>query len=173
MDQTSGEIVLDHKMFADVNPKFRVNLEEYLHDEDHDPYVQEDGVIYFEFGKVPSSRKQFISGQIRGLVEPEDAFVADELQALLCSGVVPGYALSERFWGYFQIEDSSLKPIEGGENLVEELQIDPKRRAMISDLIRYHNSHPAPMKDLVAEKGNGIIILLHGSPGCGKTLTAD
>lgn len=29
------------------------------------------------------------------------------------------------------------------------------------------------MGDIIAGKGNGLIILLHGSPGTGKTLTAE
>lgn len=29
------------------------------------------------------------------------------------------------------------------------------------------------MDDIIAGKGNGLIILLHGSPGTGKTLTAE
>lgn len=30
----------------------------------------------------------------------------------------------------------------------------------------------AQRKDLIAGKGNGLIMLLHGGPGTGKTLTA-
>jgi KaiC/GvpD/RAD55 family RecA-like ATPase len=29
------------------------------------------------------------------------------------------------------------------------------------------------MDDIIAGKGNGLIMLLHGSPGTGKTLTAE
>lgn len=29
------------------------------------------------------------------------------------------------------------------------------------------------MDDIITGKGNGLIVLLHGSPGTGKTLTAE
>jgi SpoVK/Ycf46/Vps4 family AAA+-type ATPase len=33
-------------------------------------------------------------------------------------------------------------------------------------------NHLAKRDDIIASKGNGLIILLHGGPGTGKTLTA-
>jgi hypothetical protein len=36
-----------------------------------------------------------------------------------------------------------------------------------------HGHHLSPSPDIVAEKGQGLLILLHGGPGTGKTLTAE
>lgn len=43
---------------------------------------------------------------------------------------------------------------------------------MIYALINVQKS-AGKMDDIIAGKGNGLIILLHGSPGTGKTLTAE
>lgn len=43
---------------------------------------------------------------------------------------------------------------------------------MIYALVNVQKS-TGKMDDIIAGKGNGLIILLHGSPGTGKTLTAE
>lgn len=43
---------------------------------------------------------------------------------------------------------------------------------MISALVNVQKT-AGRMDDIIAGKGNGLIILLHGSPGTGKTLTAE
>lgn len=43
---------------------------------------------------------------------------------------------------------------------------------MIYALINVQKS-AGTLNDIIAGKGNGLIILLHGSPGTGKTLTAE
>lgn len=43
---------------------------------------------------------------------------------------------------------------------------------MIYALVNVQKS-AGKMDDIIAGKGNGLIILLHGSPGTGKTLTAE
>ena len=96
----------------------------------------------------------------------------DDLKALLSPGVTPGYSLLGKFWGYFQVNDANLTPIEWKSDPVEDLQIDPKQKALISDMIKQYGSEQIRKSDIVAGKGNGLIILLHGKPGCGKTLTA-
>ena len=44
---------------------------------------------------------------------------------------------------------------------------------MIHALVDVQTSRDKAMDDIIKGKGNGLIILLHGSPGTGKTLTAE
>ena len=160
-------------MFKDVYPKFSVKLEEYWLDDYHSPGTQERGVIHWaNSSKVSTAQRRFVCGKIRGIVDFQDKFVPDNLQALLSPGVIPGYSLSEKFWGYFRIDVATLEPIEWKDDPTRDLHIDSKHRRIIGDLIKHHRSQQGSVEDIVAEKGTGLIILLYGSPGCGKTLTA-
>ncbi|KAL6407247.1 AAA family ATPase [Ilyonectria robusta] len=54
----------------------------------------------------------------------------------------------------------------------ERLVLDENKKQLIHALVDVHTS-VKKMDDIIAGKGNGLIILLHGSPGTGKTLTAE
>ena len=48
-----------------------------------------------------------------------------------------------------------------------------KQKLLISSLVKQHTSQSTGFDDLVAGKGRGLVGLLCGNPGCGKTLTAE
>ena len=54
----------------------------------------------------------------------------------------------------------------------DRLVLDIKTKEMIYALVDVQTS-TRKMDDIITGKGNGLIILLHGSPGTGKTLTAE
>ena len=54
----------------------------------------------------------------------------------------------------------------------ERLVLDAKIKEMIYALVDVQTT-TKKMDDIITGKGNGLIILLHGSPGTGKTLTAE
>lgn len=51
--------------------------------------------------------------------------------------------------------------------------IAPDTKEMLQAAITSHGAHNGPATDLIAGKGQGLLILLHGGPGTGKTLTAE
>jgi len=53
----------------------------------------------------------------------------------------------------------------------ERLVLEEKSKELIKALVTVHVS-TNKMSDIISGKGAGLIILLHGSPGTGKTLTA-
>lgn len=53
------------------------------------------------------------------------------------------------------------------------LVIAPDTKEMLQAAITSHGAHNGPATDLIAGKGQGLLILLHGGPGTGKTLTAE
>ncbi|KAK2774687.1 ATPase [Colletotrichum kahawae] len=62
--------------------------------------------------------------------------------------------------------------IEWNKKAFEQLVLLPEKKELIEAVIRGHMTanHSA---DVVEGKGKGVIILLHGGPGTGKTLTAE
>lgn len=107
----------------------------------------------------------------------------DNDQLLLLPPRVYGYSLLDRFWYALNIdlvEDIKTSVHNGFDDLV--LPGDHKR--IMQALVKHHTrgSRPTSGKnktvtdfsvDLVRGKGRGLIILLHGVPGVGKTSTAE
>lgn len=64
-----------------------------------------------------------------------------------------------------------VEPVDWNRKAFERLVLDRKSKELIKALVSVHLSVNR-MTDIISGKGNGLIILLHGSPGVGKTLTA-
>lgn len=65
-----------------------------------------------------------------------------------------------------------ISDVEWNKKSFESLVIDPKAKEMIQALVS-HQIESEKGTDLIQRKGNGLIILLHGGPGTGKTFTAE
>lgn len=65
-----------------------------------------------------------------------------------------------------------IRPVRWNKEAFNRLVLKSQKKELIKALVTVHlaTSHNA---DVVEGKGNGLIILLHGSPGTGKTLTAE
>jgi Cdc6-like AAA superfamily ATPase len=64
-----------------------------------------------------------------------------------------------------------IEPVIWNKIAFERLVLEQKSKELIKALVTVHVS-AKKMGDIISGKGNGLIILLHGSPGVGKTLTA-
>lgn len=86
-----------------------------------------------------------------------------------------GYATAQRIWGQISLEKASAAPGPDKMLFEKELQLDDRYKNMILSLVQAHMSkdrEPA-VRDIVENKGKGLVLLLHGPPGVGKTLTAE
>ncbi|KAE8326056.1 hypothetical protein BDV39DRAFT_206441 [Aspergillus sergii] len=89
------------------------------------------------------------------------------------------YALRER--KFIMVDIWFLESIQEQVNAFRDLKINPQHKRMIRSLVQAHfrrqdieKSHPQIElgQDIIQGKGSGLIILLHGAPGVGKTATA-
>jgi hypothetical protein len=92
-------------------------------------------------------------------------------QQLVCNHRLLGFSLSKKQWGAFAI--SGLKNVEWNEAAFAKLIIEPNRRNLICSLVSAHRNDANGFDDIVQDKGKGLVGLLSGSPGVGKTLTAE
>ena len=67
----------------------------------------------------------------------------------------------------------SLAEVVWNDNAFEKLVIKEERRKLIHGLVRAHRQDEEAFDDIVPNKGRGLVCLLAGSPGVGKTLTAE
>jgi hypothetical protein len=122
-----------------------------------------------KFGLVrPSHQVQFRSSDVIKLDVDDEPIISDEEWCLFDS-LVPGFSLSAKRWCFFQID--RMIEFEYNTRAFESLSLPLKQKTMLSLLVRSHTME-LQFDDLVKGKGRGLIFLLHGEPGVGKTLTA-
>lgn len=74
---------------------------------------------------------------------------------------------------WFDLVADRISDVTWNEDAFNEVvMVDPKAKDLIQALVSSQLASEA-RTDLVEGKGNGLILLLHGSPGTGKTMTAE
>lgn len=134
-----------------------------IHDIDSNGYIKED--------KYLSKKGQ--EGHRRP--EPQD----DDL-ALLPRRIV-GYALWERKFVRLDTRFLHHAAVNAEDNPFDKLQINAIHKKLIQSVVTAHfikkgiekNGTVLSTQDLIRGKGKGVVILLHGVPGVGKTATAE
>lgn len=91
-----------------------------------------------------------------------------EEQYLCCSPYVYGFSFMAKQWGEFNID--TISDITFRTDSYDRLVMNSNIKEMLIALV--DESHIAG-KDFIDNKGGGTIFLLAGSPGLGKTLTAE
>ncbi|PMD53937.1 P-loop containing nucleoside triphosphate hydrolase protein [Hyaloscypha bicolor E] len=89
-----------------------------------------------------------------------------------------GYSTREKIWGQFSVDKTTDVPDPSMSLFKEKLQLDEDYKIMIQALVEEHGARGGQndrlkVKDVVEDKGKGLVLLLHGPPGVGKTLTAE
>jgi hypothetical protein len=91
--------------------------------------------------------------------------------ALTCYHSLPGFSLETRTWGMFLV--SNIQEVTYNDDAFHNLVLAEEKKRLISSLVQQQSSDETDgYDDLIQGKGKGIIFLLHGCPGCGKTYTA-
>lgn len=72
-------------------------------------------------------------------------------------------------WG--TVDVSQVHEITFREDAFEKLVLPPEDKKLVLSLVK--NSDASMVSDLIDNKGGGCVMLLHGKPGLGKTLTAE
>lgn len=91
-------------------------------------------------------------------------------QALLTPVRVPGFALAAKRWAFFLVEE--VRDVQWRDGSFDQLELEPTIKTTVQALVETHSKIGTRFDDFIKEKGKGLIILLYGPPGAGKTLTA-
>lgn len=107
--------------------------------------------------------------------EPSDAekggWSLFESSKVLACPVVYGFSFAAKRWGEFRVDN--LRPAEYRNDAFDRLVMDERRKRLISALVEQSHAGDGSFSDFIDGKGGGAVFLLHGSPGVGKTLTAE
>ncbi|KAG9077099.1 hypothetical protein FRC06_009099 [Ceratobasidium sp. 370] len=83
-----------------------------------------------------------------------------------------GWSFTAKIWGLILVEN--LAEIVFDDTAFDQLVLKQEYKKMIKALVETHAGQGDGLaNDLVAGKGGGMVMVLHGKPGTGKTLTAE
>lgn len=147
-----------------------------LHVQDQD-MVMSDGMHDYEFEEYRSVHEYL-------RVKAEDDYrrqdpEGDDL-ALLPRRVI-GYALWERKFVQIDVQILDHMAVTARENAFDKLEISQLNKKLIQSIVSSHfrsrdsekRGKGSGTQDIIRGKGKGLVLLLHGVPGVGKTATAE
>ncbi|EXJ87097.1 hypothetical protein A1O3_04055 [Capronia epimyces CBS 606.96] len=95
---------------------------------------------------------------------PDDTFL------LLLPATILGYGFHDKRWRTLEV--AHLTEIPWNETALDRVVLKDIKKELIKALVKTQ-LEKSKAADVVENKGNGMILLLHGPPGTGKTLTAE
>ncbi|KAI9675245.1 MAG: hypothetical protein M1822_008982 [Bathelium mastoideum] len=101
---------------------------------------------------------------------PKEDF--NDLQAQLCPSTLSCYGLKSG--KMFKADVARLADVEWQKDSLNHLELDKAKKATVCSLVERHKKNSDDIvRDVIPGKGKGLVIVLHGPPGVGKTLTAE
>lgn len=122
---------------------------------------------HYETGRIVVDRKTFQQDHYQASVAKKSPELLDKT---LLPPFVYGYSCSRKQWCRFFLPH--LRQTEWKEDAFDNLVLPAAQKSLIEALVSSHR-FPKNARDQTQQKGKGLVCLLHGPPGSGKTLTAE
>ncbi|KAK1996295.1 P-loop containing nucleoside triphosphate hydrolase protein [Colletotrichum falcatum] len=122
---------------------------------------------YTESGRVVIDRKTFQNdyyGSVQSIRNVHDA------NPITCPPYVFGFSLARKQWCRLFLDN--IDSVKWAENAWDSLILEKQKKQVVQALVTSH-TYPDNPRNQPEQKGKGLVVLLHGAPGCGKTLTAE
>ncbi|KAK4971110.1 hypothetical protein LTR66_011517 [Elasticomyces elasticus] len=177
-----GRVVIDTYGWNRFNPNMAIFVTP-LHQKEHAPQRDDDDYRGSHRGnddEYDASYDDNGCGDDGGM--PIDGHFADEdeeaqrqplttEQKLLCTHLLRGYSLKEKLW--LNLFVNSVQDIAFNTRAFESLVLPANQKELVLGFTATQQAYRSTFDDVIEGKGRGIILLLCGPPGVGKTLTAE
>ncbi|KAG9090702.1 hypothetical protein FS749_000348 [Ceratobasidium sp. UAMH 11750] len=102
-----------------------------------------------------------------------DFLSQNDLDVCLLPSILYGWSFTARAWKELFVEN--LSPIQFQPDTLKHLVLPGDHRELIQSLVEAQAGSKglSLIRDIAPGKGGGLVLLLHGNPGTGKTLTAE
>jgi flagellar biosynthesis GTPase FlhF len=150
----TGRVMIDCKTYHRLEPNDSFSVKELVNDE----AAKKERARLRAAGNTGFVTK----GTVHDKLSEEDV--------LLTNATVRGYSFTiKKFLEFFT---DQLVPIEWNSSCFDDLVLDAGTKKTVQALVSTHSMEREGFDDIVKGKGQGLVCVLHGPPGVGKTLTA-
>ncbi|KAK8098144.1 P-loop containing nucleoside triphosphate hydrolase protein [Apiospora kogelbergensis] len=156
-----GRVMIDCKTFHQERPNLSFTVKEL-------PSLDEESA---ERRAERRALRRHGGNGIKGGEEAAEVRPLSDEEATITTSLVRGYAFSNKEFLDFFVED--LSEIEWNDRCFDELVLDAGTKRTVQALVSTHSTKQSSFDDIVKGKGQGLVCVLHGPPGVGKTLTAE
>jgi len=163
--------MIDCKAFREANPSYNhsftgISLTDLLVNSGsrHHPRYGVPGID-------PLTGTPPIPGGIAANLQPKDIKHVPEEELVLCAPTVFGYAFTEKAWVQMTVE--GISPIVWDVDAYNKLVLPEDTKKLVKSLVQACRTDSKLITDIISSKGSGVVFVLHGEPGTGKTLTAE
>jgi hypothetical protein len=175
-EKANERVIIDYSTYLEENPRRRPHLRQKRRLKVPTTVQLEQGGSIAEIDEAAADVPQCaITGPSRGPefdTTSERALLGNDYY-LIFPARIPGFTLGQRRWGYLLLSQEKLKQIPWKDDPLKLLEMDQEKKQLIGALVQGHRGEmECAFDDIVVGKGKGLIFLLHGPPGLGKTLTA-
>lgn len=161
-----GRIVIDTKTYHRLNANYAFGVAAFPSSEDADNVngAKRRRIV----GEIEDASKELSDIADREILELD--ILTDE-HCVLANAMVRGYSFSEKRWCDFFID--KCEDIVWNPQCFDQLVLPAAQKDLVQALVANHVRQAGAFDDIVKGKGKGLILVLHGPPGVGKTLTAE
>ncbi|KAK4159055.1 hypothetical protein QBC43DRAFT_327956 [Cladorrhinum sp. PSN259] len=147
----------------DGHERYMVDIETYrkLHPDSN----SQKGAVESQFVEPYYHERQDVSAEFMVSDDPPP-----EPDIFAFPNSMTAYNLQRKKWETIQVD--CIRDVSWNKKAFDHLVVDPQAKELIQALVT-NKINKEQSTDLVEGKGNGLIILLHGGPGTGKTFTAE
>lgn len=93
-------------------------------------------------------------------------------ELMLCSSVITAWCLTTKRWVWL-LEIDKIQDISWNEEAFDQVVLPASHKDLVLSFVEAHISGDVKFDDIIKGKGLGLLMLLVGDPGLGKTLTAE
>ncbi|KAI1417817.1 P-loop containing nucleoside triphosphate hydrolase protein [Hypoxylon sp. FL1857] len=155
--------------YAKVNVKGRIMIdcETYHRLEANDTF----DVVGFGATAKPSKTRRKTMNDVNFVPKNKTFDKLSDDDALITNATVRGYAFTIKQFLEFFVD--KVAPIEWNTRCFDDLVLEEATKKTVQSVVSTHSSNREGFDDIVKGKGQGLVCVLHGPPGVGKTLTAE
>ncbi|CAI6267882.1 unnamed protein product [Periconia digitata] len=172
-----GRIIVDCEMFCRYNRSFEKRLDaldEPISTHQNKAFGSALGIGEHDddsdLSGAPPAYQILVHSLRESRRRQSDTTLSDE-HYVFCTATVHGFCLRSKQWVTFNVDN--VKEIIWNKEAFDRLSLPHDYKRLIRGLVHTQLNANDSFDDVVSGKGRGIVMLLSGEPGTGKTLTAE